>query len=163
MQSEEIFLEELILIGTTVRTNNNNEMNPENAKIGEHFHSYFNNKLADEFKDRCYPNVTYSVYTEFESDENGNYTHFIGEAVRSLEEQDLSKFNKLVIPASKYKKFTTASGKIPYIVLDAWQQIWKLNSSNFGGKRTYIADFEIYDQRAYNPDSAVVDIFIGIK
>ena len=163
MHNEEIFLEELILIGTFVRTNNKNEMNTETAKIAKHFHTYFNNKVADNFKDRCFPNVTYSIYTEYENNENGDYTHFIGELVTSFEKQDQSQFKKLVIPASKYKKFTTTEGKLSDIVIGAWQQIWKLNSADLGGKRTYIADFEVYDQKARNPDSAVVDIFIGIK
>lgn len=33
---------------------------------------------------------------------------------------------------------------------------------NFGGKRKYIADFEIYDQRAADPNNAVIDIYIGM-
>ncbi len=32
-----------------------------------------------------------------------------------------------------------------------------------GGKRNYIADFEVYDQRASDVNHAVVDIYIGIK
>jgi predicted transcriptional regulator YdeE len=38
-----------------------------------------------------------------------------------------------------------------------------MTAADFGGKRQYLADFEVYDQRAANPNSAVVDIYIGIK
>ncbi len=163
MKTEKVDLEGLTLIGTTVRTNNKDEMHPDTSKIGAHVHSYFSNKLADNFKERCSPNTTYSVYTEFESDENGDYTHFIGEAVTSLDNQDLSKFKKLIIPASAYQKFTTNAGKIPNVVIEAWQNIWQMKPQDFLGKRRYIADFEVYDQKAGDQNNAVIDIYIGVE
>ncbi len=164
MQNELIFLDEFVIIGTTVRTNNKNEMNPESAKIGKHFQAYFQNKVAENFKDRCFPNTTYSIYTEYESDEHGEFTHFIGEVVKNSKENlEHLQYKKLIIPACKYKKFTTVPGTIPNNVVAAWQNIWKLDPSSLGGKRCYIADFEIYDQRAYQQENSVVDIFIGIK
>jgi predicted transcriptional regulator YdeE len=33
----------------------------------------------------------------------------------------------------------------------------------FGGKRAYIADFEVYDERSRDPDNTIVDIYIGIN
>lgn len=103
------------------------------------------------------------MYTEFESDEHGEYTYFIGEAVDSIQNQDLSQFRTLTIPASDYQKFTTAPGKMPEIVILSWQEIWKMNEKDFGGKRKYLADFEVYDQRAIDPSRSVIDIYIGIK
>jgi predicted transcriptional regulator YdeE len=44
-----------------------------------------------------------------------------------------------------------------------FQQIWKMSANDFGGERTYIADFEIYDQRASDPTNVILDIYIGIK
>ncbi len=38
-----------------------------------------------------------------------------------------------------------------------------MRTDNLGGKRKYIADFEVYDQRAANPNQAVIDIYIGIE
>jgi predicted transcriptional regulator YdeE len=84
-------------------------------------------------------------------DENGDYTYFIGEAVDSIENQNLSQLKILTIPQSHYQKFTTEPGKMPEVVISAWQEIWAMNENELGGKRKYIADFEIYDQRAVNP------------
>ena len=163
MQQQNTSLKEIILVGLTTRTNNKDEMNPDEAKIGALFGSYLGNNIADSIKHRVTPNVTYSVYTEYESDENGDYTYFIGEAVDSLDDQDLSKFKSIVIPASKYQKFTTEAGKIPDIVIGAWQKIWTMGENDFSGKRKYIADFEIYDEKATTPDNAIIDIYIGIE
>jgi predicted transcriptional regulator YdeE len=74
----------------------------------------------------------------------------------------MAKFSSLVIPASSYQKFTVV-GKLPDVVISAWQQIWKMTPLDFEGKRSYKADFEIYDQRANNPNQATVDIFVGIE
>lgn len=162
MKKEKIQLESIHLIGMTARTNNKNEMNPDTAKIGALASHYWGQQIANQFKDRVKPGVTYSVYTDFESDENGEYTYFIGEEVSSLDNQDLSTFKSLVIPNSTYQKFTTQPGKIPAVVIEAWQKIWQMQNEDFGGMRKYAADFEIYDQRAQDLQNAIVDIYIGI-
>jgi len=163
MKTEKVILDGFILIGTAIRTNNKDEMNSETAKIEKHFHSYFSDKLEGKFKDHCEPCVTYSVYTEFESDENGEYTHFIGGVAKPLDNQDLSTFKKLIVPASQYQKFITDSGQMPNIVIEAWQNIWQMKVQDFLGKRAYVADFEVYDHRASDPNNAIVDIYIGIE
>tara|TARA_Y100000588_G_C14158960_1_gene883937 strand:- start:1055 stop:1414 length:360 start_codon:yes stop_codon:yes gene_type:complete len=112
---------------------------------------------------RSKPGVTYSVYTDFESDENGEYTYFVGEAVDSLNDQDLSPFKCITIPKCQYQKFTTEAGKMPDIVISAWQKIWSMNESDFEGKRKYMADFDIYDEKAVDPNHSIVDIYIGIE
>lgn len=38
-----------------------------------------------------------------------------------------------------------------------------MSANDLGGERVYIADFEIYDQRAADPSNAIADIYIGIK
>lgn len=163
MKKEMIRLDELTLVGLTARTNNQNEMNPTTSKIAALASFYWNNQIASAIKNRSNPGITYSVYTEFESDENGDYTYFIGEAVGSSKDQDLQRFKILHIPKSHYQKFTTPPGKMPEVVISAWQAIWKMQQSDLGGKRKYIADFEIYDQRAADLNNAVVDIYIGIE
>lgn len=162
MKKEKVKLGNLTLIGLTARTNNKNEMKAETAKIGNLVGVYFQKNIASHFKNRANPGVTYSVYTEYESDERGEYTYFIGEEVSSLEDQDLSQFKSLIIPANSYQKFTTEAGKMPNVVIAAWQDIWKMKENELGGQRDYIADFEIYDQRACDPHHAIVDIYIGI-
>lgn len=163
MKKQKIQLPEITLIGLTERTNNKNEMNPETSKIAKLAGLYWGNQVANTIQHRAKPGVTYAVYTDFESDENGEYTYFIGEAVESLEGQDLSQFKTMKIPTSDYQRFTTDSGQMPEIIIAAWQAIWTMNENDFGGKRRYLADFEIYDERAADPNNAVVDIYIGIN
>ena len=44
-----------------------------------------------------------------------------------------------------------------------WQKIWRTSEKDLVEKHNYIADFEVYDQRASDANPAVVDIYIDIK
>jgi predicted transcriptional regulator YdeE len=161
MKKELINKPEIKLVGLAVRTNNKNERNPNTSKIGGLAGQFWNQNIVSKIAHRKNPGITLSVYTEYDSDEHGDYTYFIGEEVSSFENMS-SELQKLTIPAAKYQKFTTPIGKMPEVVINAWQQIWKMSASDFEGDRVYIADFEVYP-RALDPANMSVDIYIGIK
>lgn len=150
------------LVGLAVRTNNKNEMNPQAAKIGELAGRFWSQNVAAEIPHRKNPGVTLAIYTEYDSNEHGDYTYFIGEEVSSFENAP-EQLQTLTIPAAKYQKFTTPSGKMPEVVIHAWQKIWGMSASDFEGERAYAADFEVYDQRASDPSNTCMDIYIGVK
>ena len=72
-------------------------------------------------------------------------------------------FSVLTIPEQKYAKFTNGPGAMPDICINAWQDIWQMKVEELGGERRYLADFEIYDERASDQQNVVFDIYIGIK
>lgn len=153
---------EIKLVGLSVRTNNKNEMDPQTAKIAELAGQFWNQNVASQIMNRKNPGVTLSVYTEYDSNEHGDYIYFIGEEVSSFGNIP-NGLRELIIPAAKYQKFTTPSGEMPEVVIHAWQQIWKMTADDLGGERAYSADFEVYDERAHTPASTSLDIYIGIK
>lgn len=163
MQKEKIRKNEITLLGITTKTSNKKEMDPNTAKIGATIQEYYSKHYADKMNGRINPGVTYSVYTNYETDEHGEYTYFFGEEITADTKQDQTSLEVLTIPASSYQKFTTEAGKMPAIVIHAWQKIWQMNAQDLAGKRKYAADFEIYDARAADPNNAVVDIYIGIE
>lgn len=162
MKKEFIQRGEIKLVGLTTRTNNHNEMNAATGKIGGVINEFFSNQLASKIMDRKNPGVTLSVYTEYASDEHGEYTYFFGEEVSDFNHIP-EGLQTLIIPTAQYQKFTTPAGKMPDIVIQAWQAIWKMTPEDFSGTRAYQADFEVYDQRSQDPENAVVDIYIGIR
>lgn len=159
MKPQPTTIPELKLVGLTTRTNNKNELNPKTSKIAKLANRFWTENTATQISNRKNPGVTFSVYTEYDTDEHGDYTYFIGEAVHVFENVP-ADFKTVIIPPANYQKFTTPSGKMPEVVITAWQEIW---SMDFGGQRAYQADFEIYDQRASDPANAIVDIYIGMK
>ena len=164
MQKTMTTLSELKLVGITTRTNNAHifERDPSTNKIAATVQKYFHNGLAQKIKDRINPGTTFCVYTDYESDSNGDYTYFIGDAVKSFDGVD-KEFETLIIPIQNYAKFTNQPAPMPAACINMWQNIWKMTADDLGGKRAYIADFEVYDERSVDHNNVTLDIYIGIK
>jgi predicted transcriptional regulator YdeE len=162
MKKTQTSLPEIKLIGITARTNNTNEIDPSLAKISSTVQQYFQGGLPSQIPNRKKPGITLCAYTDYESDMTGDYTYFIGEEVSSFENLP-EGFQTLTIQPQQYAKFTTEPGPMPAIIIDAWQKIWGMTTQDFSGQRSYHADFELYDERASDPQNAILDVFIGIK
>ncbi len=162
MEKMRIELPSMQLVGLTVRTNNAAEKDPTTAKITPIIQRYFQQGISDKIQHRVKPGVLYCVYTNYESDVNGDYTYFVGEMVNALDNV-APECETLTIPAQQYVKFTNGPDKMPDVCIKAWQNIWGMTAAELSGERAYIADFEVYDERSYDPHRAVLDIYIGIK
>ncbi|HJK88666.1 MAG: AraC family transcriptional regulator [Alphaproteobacteria bacterium] len=162
MQKTVTELPEIKLLGILCRTNNTAEMNISSAKIAPTIQKYFRQAVGEEIPNRKNPGTTYCVYTDYESDFTGDYTYFIGEEVKFVGDS-MEGFSSIIIPAQNYAKFTSKPGIMPEVCIDMWQNIWKMKSGELGGKRAYLADFEVYDKRALDPSKTVLDIYVGVK
>lgn len=162
MQKTVTELPEIKLLGILCRTNNTAEMNISSAKIAPTIQKYFQQASGKKIPNRKNPGTTYCVYTDYESDFTGDYTYFIGEEVKFVGDS-MEGFSSIIIPAQNYAKFTSKPGIMPEVCIDMWQNIWKMKSGELGGKRAYLADFEVYDKRALDPSKTVLDIYVGVK
>ncbi len=164
MQKTMIQLPEMRLIGITCRTNNARlfEANPKTNPVAMTVQRYFHEGLPEKIAHRHNPGVTYCVYTQYESDLSGDFTYFIGEQVDSFEPIS-SEFETLTIPAQEYAKLTHGPGPMPSVCIDLWKHIWMLSPAELGGERSYIADFEVYDERSRDHQQVTLDIYIGVK
>lgn len=100
---------------------------------------------------------TLALYTHYESDEHGDYTFVLG--VKSGPAAAVPDgMTVKTVPAGRYAVFTSERGPVQKVVIETWQRIWSELSS-----RSFVADFEIYDQRAADPGNAVVEIYVGVK
>lgn len=157
-------LPQIELVGITCRTNNDQifKCDPSTNIIAATVQKYFHNELFQKISHRKNPGVTYCVYTNYESDFTGDYTYFIGEAVESFDDAE-PEFQKLTIPPQTYAKFTNQPGPMPNVCIEMWKSIFKMTPVDFEGKRSYIADFELYDERSADHQHVILDIYIGIK
>ncbi len=162
MQMINAKLPEIKLVGIKCRTNNRTEQDPNSAKIGVTLQRYFQTAIAEKIANRINPYTTYCAYTEYDNDQNGDYTYFVGEEVSDFSVIPEGMF-KLVIPSQGYVKFTNGPGEMPEVCINVWQKIWSMTSEEFGGARSYVADFEIYDSRAMDPNNTVLDVFVGVN
>lgn len=155
--------QEIKLVGISIRTNNKQESDPSKAKISPCIQRFFQEGIPGKIANRKAPNTMYCAYTDYESDHTGDYTFFVGEEVSDFDKALPAGMQKLVIPKQKYTKFTTPSGPMPGIVINAWQTIWNMSSKELGGERNYKTDFQLHDVRAVDPHNAVIDLYIGIS
>lgn len=162
MKKDILLLNEIKLVGIKVRTNNKTESNPATGVIPACVNQYHQQQIAEKIQNRKIPGITFCAYTDYASDHQGDYTFFIGEEVLSLDNVS-TDLEVLVIPPQVYAKFTTDPGVMPQVVINAWQAIWRMTAQELGGNRRFIADFEMYDQRASDPQNTVLDIYIGIN
>lgn len=164
LQNKE-FLNEIKLVGISARTSNAFESNSETAQIGKTFEKFYAEDIQSKIQNKINPGKIFAVYTNYESDKNGKYTYFLGQEVDNFENLSSNDLETLIIPATNYIKFTSnPTGPFPSVVIDMWQKIWKMeDEKSMGAERSYIADFEVYDERAQDYNNACVDIYIGIK
>jgi predicted transcriptional regulator YdeE len=147
------------VIGIAARTDNAKE-STANGIIPKQWQKFFSEGMAARI-----PNTTgstfYGVYSDYASDHNGEYTYAVGQAVKDGTAAP-SGMVVIRVPAGQYAVFTTEVGTFSKVIPDAWQRIFKLEEEG-KLKRAYKTDFEIYDQRAQNPQNGQIEIYIGMK
>jgi predicted transcriptional regulator YdeE len=153
---------EIKLVGISVRTSYDNEIDKMNGKIFPCVRQYFHGGICGKILNRAKPGTTYCVYTDYESDHKGVYTYFIGEEVSSFDHLP-EGLQTLTIPTQNYAKFTTQPAPMPNVIVNAWETIWKMSVQELGGNRRYHTDFEIYDERAADHQNIILDVYIGIS
>lgn len=163
MQKTNTQKSEIHLIGISVRTSYQQELDKMKGNIFPCVQRYFHQELFEEIPNRANPGTTFCAYTNYESDYKGSYTYFIGEEVSSIPSELPQGFEILTIPAQAYAKFTTTPAPMPDVVVNAWQSIWQMPPEELGGNRCYHTDFEIYDERASDHQNIVMDLFVGIE
>ena len=148
------------IIGIAVRTSNQEEMSGH-SKIGPMWQRFFAEGIAGRIPNKA-DGETVVVYYDYKSDKDGPYSYMIGSRVKST--ADIPDGMSLIhVPAGRYAVFTTDRGPVAQVVQKGWKEIWDIPKTKPGGDRAYKVDYEVYDNRARNPQDSQVDIYIGIK
>ncbi len=142
------------VIGIWVRTSNHEEQGIQDIQA-----------LWGRFMSEGIPNripgvlntTIYSIYTEYEGDYTEPYTTVLGCEVDSLEDIPVG-MKGLEIGGGDYTKLTATGNVKEGAIGSKWMEIWQSDLD-----RKYTTDFEVYDERAQNPDDVVVDIFVAIN
>jgi predicted transcriptional regulator YdeE len=149
----------LTIAGIQIRTSNSREMSGL-GQIGALWQQFFSEGIAAEIPNRTGPDL-YAVYSNYASDENGEYDYLLGAPVASIASLPQG-LTFATIATGEYAVLTTDKGPVVPVLQAAWKRIWSLSPSDLGGKRAFIADYEIYGERAQDPENAVVEVHIGI-
>ncbi|MDY7221166.1 GyrI-like domain-containing protein [Halalkalibacterium halodurans] len=158
MTKEQAVLSGFSFIGRTARTTNEAEMKGEGV-ISSQWDAFYKEPFVDRIPQQKEEAII-ALYTDYESDETGEYTFAIGAKVQD-EAEAPEGLSKVTVPEATYVKFTSRKGPMDQVVMEAWQEIWEWSKAN-PNKRAFIADFEVYDERAQDPQNGQVDIYISV-
>lgn len=147
-------IQQFNVIGISIVTTNENGQSGQDIPalwqrfFSENIPALIPNKIDD---------TIYSIYTDYEKDHTKPYTTILGCRVSSLQLIPEGMTGK-TINGGKYH-LQVAKGNVSQgAVYNEWVKIW-----NSDLKRTFTADFEVYGERAQNPEMAEVDIFIAVE
>jgi len=152
--------ESFTVVGISARTTNAKEMTADGV-IGKYWGRLFQDGLIAKIPNKADENIV-AVYTDYASDHSGEYTYVLGARVKSASEIPEGMVAK-TIPTGKYVVFTSEQGPAYQTVPQLWQKINSLPKTAPGGDRAYKADFEVYDERARDPQNTVVEVYVGVK
>ena len=147
------------VVGIEARTTNAKEASSDGI-IGKQWQKFFAAGIPQKISNRLDTNF-YAVYSGYASDHNGEYSFVIGAKVREGTQVPAGLVSKR-IQAGRYEVITSDRGPFPKVVPAAWQKVFSLEDEG-KLKRAYKTDFELYDQRAQDPQNGQVDIYIGLK
>lgn len=150
---ELITIEEFFIIGLSIRTTNEN--NQSATDIPALWNKFMTENTIENIPNKI-DNAIYSIYTEYEKDYTKPYTTILGCKVSSLDNIPTGMTGK-TIAKETYKQFTAKGNLADGIVIQKWIEIWNTDLN-----RKYTADFEIYGEKASNPENAEVPIFIAL-
>jgi predicted transcriptional regulator YdeE len=157
MEPKVVTRNEKKVIGIDLRTSNQLEVHQSTAQIPKAWSRFTSDQILEQIPNQAHPSIVLGVYTDYESDQNGKFSLIVGTEVTSLD--DIPEgMTGITVPPAKYLEFNF-EGKLPDVVTNAWQQIWKYFADNADYQRTFSTDFEVYDRK--QPDK--VDIFIAVK
>jgi predicted transcriptional regulator YdeE len=147
------------VIGIEARTNNAKEATL-NGIIPKQWQKFFSEDISAKVPNKTEPNF-YAVYSDYASDHNGEYAYLVGLRVKDGTAAPSGMIAKHVW-GGYYSVFISEKGPLAKVVPGAWEYILNLEK---GGilTRAYKTDFEVYDQRAQDPQNAQASIYIGLK
>ena len=143
------------VIGLQVRTSNEEEA--KEGRIGALWQRFYAEGVSARIPQPLRPGEVIAVYSGYASDETGPFDLLVGAAVPAgtpapagLTAQD--------VPGGRYLAILSPRGPIPGSVIDAWKQAWSQKS-----RRAFASDYEVYDQRARDMQSAQIELFVSVK
>lgn len=148
-----MIIQPFYIIGISCRTTNENGQSA--ADIPALWQRFMAEQIADSIPDKISPDI-YCLYTDYEKDHTRPYTTLIGCRVNKLGIIP-EGLTGLAIEGGDYHLQTVKGNIFEGLVFNAWVNTW-----NSGMARAFRTDFEVYGQKAIDPENAEVEIFISV-
>ncbi len=147
-------VEKFSLIGISVRTTNENGQSSQD--IPALWGKFMGEGLAEKIPHKI-DHALYCLYTEYEKDHTKPYTTILGCRVANLDTIPDGMLGK-TFDGGNYTKIVAKGSILEGMVFKEWLKIWESDLD-----RSFTTDFEMYGEKAQNPENAEVEIFIATK
>ena len=147
-------VEPFMLIGIAVRTSN------QDGNAAKDIPALWQRFMGEGIREKIphkLDSAIYSLYTEYDGDHNLPYTTMLGCRVSTLDELPAGMVGK-TFDGGEYVQLSAKGNLAQGLIYNKWLEIWNMDLD-----RAYTADFEVYGEKAQNPDDAEVDIYIALK
>lgn len=151
---QKVNIEPFHFVGISVRTSNNNGQAAED--ISALWQRFMREDIVAKIPNKKGIEV-YSLYTDYEGDHNKPYTAVIGCKVENLNNIPQGMFGKS-FEGGTYVKTIAKGDLMKGLIVNQWMEIIDMNLD-----RTYVADFELFGEKAQNPANAEVEFFVGVN
>lgn len=147
-------IEPFNIIGISIRTTNENGQ--ASKDIAELWQKFMSENILDKIPNKVSSEI-YSLYTDYESDHTRSYTAILGCKVEHLTNIPGGMVGKS-FNEGKYVKTSAKGDLMQGLIVNHWSKIFEMDLD-----RTFVADFEIFGEKAQKPSDAEVDFYVGIK
>ncbi len=142
------------VIGIKITTTNENSQSA--IDIGKLWERFLSERIIDKIPNKV-DNSILSIYTNYQGDHTKPYDVILGCKVKSIGKLEEGMIAKS-FEGGEYVRFISKGNLSQGVVYNTWEEIWNAKIN-----RSFLADFEIYGEKAQNPENAEVEIFVGIK
>lgn len=147
------------VVGLSVRTTNQAEAGG-NGLVPKMWQHAMQQGSLEGIPHRADNNITV-VYTNYTSDNNGEYTYVLGVRVSAVDKIP-DVMMTVAVPAGKYAVVQSDQGSLPEVLPKVWQRINSMAAAELGGQRAFKADYEIYPE-GFDWQNAQIPVHLGLK
>jgi predicted transcriptional regulator YdeE len=155
-----IYEDSFYVAGYEIRTNNAREMSGQ-GEIGKLWQRVTQGNLVAQIPNRT-DSALIVVYSGYASDEKGDFNYLLGARVPSVDKLPAGMTYRKLVPGP-YAVFVTDRGPLVNVLQAEWKKIWAMPPEQMSGKRAFLTDYEVYDQRSADQSHAQIEIHIGLK
>lgn len=149
---KKVTIEPFMIIGIWVRTTNEN--NQAAKEIGDLWGKFMSQNVLDAIPNKIETTI-YCIYTDYESDHTKPYTALLGCKVSSLDSIPDGMIGKTFV-GGNYVKLSAKGNLMNNLIINKWIEIWSMDLN-----RAFTADFEVFGEKAQNPNDAEIDFLIA--
>ena len=151
---QKVKIEPFKLIGISVRTTNKN--NQAAKDIANLWQRFMGESLLAKIPHKIDESV-YSLYTDYEGDHTQPYTAILGCRVDKLDDIPDGMAGKS-FGGGTYVTLSERGDLMNGMIVKQWEKIFGMELN-----RAYMADFEVFGEKARNPSDAEVDFYVSVR